>query len=130
ASIVRGFDQRLQAGDRVVPLRRDLLQAAAHLVELAGTDAPDALAAAPLVADQPRAGEHAQVLGHRLASQPRAVRQPRNRQRTFAAEPADDLQARLVAERREDRQGPGPAGGALLARHGGAVRPTAPGTGR
>src|SRR6186713_1809148 len=99
------LDERLQARQRVVPLRRHgfeirprAVDGLSHVAEL--TFAPD-----PLRAHDAGALEHAQVLRHTLPREIEAVGKLGDRARLAIDEAADELQPRRIAERRENRSG-------------------------
>src|SRR5262245_37775828 len=80
------LDELLQASQRFVPALRDPLQVARGVGEAAGVELPDALAPAPEVAHETRAGEDAQVLRDRLARDGGAGSQTGDRLRPAAGE--------------------------------------------
>src|SRR5205823_13317394 len=95
--------ERPQPVQGLVPLRGDVVEPSPRLGEAAGADLPDPLAPLAPAADDPGVCERLQMLGDRLARDLRAARQPDDRLRAARAQSRDDAQARLVAERGEQR---------------------------
>src|SRR5438552_9727704 len=97
------LDRAAQPLERDLPVGGDAIDRAPRFVERPGLELPDALAPALPAADEPRLGEHAQVLGDRLAGDARALGQAGDGGRAALREAGHEGQARLVAERGEDR---------------------------
>ena len=99
------FDERLEARERFVPLLRDAVEVRPHGHEARGLQPIETLAAGALPSHDAGSLQHAQMLGDRLSRQRRALRQSRDRQRRAGAEPADQRQARGIAERGKQTAG-------------------------
>lgn len=128
------FDRKLQAGQGVIPLVGNVLQAAARGFQLPRFNFPQALAADADVAHQAGAGEDVQMFGDGLAGDFRTVGEARNGQRAHGAQAHHEIEPGFIAERGKHRGGSayGIEGGAGAAAMGGIEGSTAAvgGTGR
>ena len=94
--------KRLEPAQRLFPFAADRLQRAARLIDLARLELPVALAPQLDVAHHAGLGQHLQVLGDALAADVGVGRELRDRERAAGAQHRHQLQARGVAQRRED----------------------------
>src|SRR5258708_35431349 len=86
-----------------VPLSSDLLEILAYLREALCPYLPDPLAPFASAAHETRLRERVQMLGDRLARYVRSLRQADDGLGAAAAQPRDDIEARLVAQCGEHR---------------------------
>src|SRR5262245_19608548 len=92
-----------QPFERVVPVSRDLLEIPAGAREPLRLELPQALATPALTAHEARVGQGLEVLRDCLPRDARPGGQTRDREAAAAGEPGDDMEARPVSERGEDR---------------------------
>src|SRR5689334_7283420 len=97
------FYEGAQPGQGGVPLIRNHVQVTARFFEARAVEFPDALAAPARRVHEPRPFHHAKMLRNRLAGDARSGAEARDGHGTFAAEPADEMKARLIAKGGEDR---------------------------
>jgi eukaryotic-like serine/threonine-protein kinase len=98
------LDEGFQSRERDIPLARDLVEATSRHLQAARLELPDLLASGPHVAGQARQRQRVEVLGDRLTRDAGSLTEAGDRQWTLGAEPGDDLEPRLVAQRREHRR--------------------------
>src|SRR5579863_6885561 len=96
--------ERPEPCQRLLPLLGHALEVSPQLLQWLWVPLEAALTPETAAAHQARALEHPQMLGDRLARQPRAVRQLCDRTRPAAGEGAYERQPRLVAQGREHRR--------------------------
>jgi hypothetical protein len=84
-----------------VPLRGNLAQIAACLLQPPLLQSPHPLSAAPRAAHQPGAFHHSEVLGHSLPANSSSASQLRYRSRSAVTQPGDQPQTFLVSQRCE-----------------------------
>src|SRR5580658_4286363 len=106
-SIFLFFDETAQPFQRLVPLRRDLLEGAADFGQALRLELPDPFAPGAAAAQESGAFEDAEMLRDRLPRHVGDLGETRRRERAATAETRDHAQARRVAERGEDRRGIG-----------------------
>ena len=98
------LDEPPQAAESFVPPLGDLVERAARFVEPLRLQLPDTLPPAANVADETGAGKDIQVLGDGLTRDGGAGREKCDRLWAACAEPIDEREPRLVAERGKDRR--------------------------
>ena len=100
------LDEGFQSTQRVLPLVGDAVEIRLELFEGLQPELEQIPAAGANAAHDAGTFEQAQMLGDRLAGEPRTVGEPRDRLRRSFRQLADERWSRLVAQCREDRRDP------------------------